>query len=221
MIIASSKADDSWFQEGGRDVRCLMTLLVHLRVLSVRRLRVMSHALRQTWALSTILWSSIVARGRRLITNGWQLRVGRTLSRHTDSLSHLPVDGSFARRATFVPALLVDVCSVALVICLALSLFLLLLRLPLFADLLELFGCSLLTMRLHCDVRVQVVESTVGLLAPIPATLVHALDLLVASAWSLVLLRTWNRYEGVDCRERVSSRRWALYGRDHCWCWRA
>lgn len=37
-----------------------------------------------------------------------------------------------------MPALLVDVCSVALVICLALSLFLLLLRLPLFADLLEL-----------------------------------------------------------------------------------
>jgi hypothetical protein len=49
----------------------------------------------------------------------------------------LSVDGGFTRRAAFVPALLINVCSVALVFCLALSLFLLLLGLPLFADLLE------------------------------------------------------------------------------------
>jgi hypothetical protein len=57
------------------------------------------------------------------------------------------------------------------------------------------FRCSLRTVRLHCDVRVQVVQSTVGLFASVPAALVHALNLLIAAARSLVLLRTWNGYK--------------------------
>jgi hypothetical protein len=150
--------------EGGRDVVYLMTLLVHLGVLSVGRLgvtaivtigtvvgavwgRILSHVLRQTRTLGAVLWSSIVARGRRLVPNGRQLRVRRTLSRHTDSLSHLPVDRSFARRASFVTAALLNVGSMTLVICLALSLFLLLLGFPLFTNLLEFY----VKVKLVCD----------------------------------------------------------------------
>ena len=57
------------------------------------------------------------------------------------------------------------------------------------------FRCSLRTVRLHCDVRVQVVQSAVCLFASIPAALVHAFNLLVAAARPLVLLRTWDGYK--------------------------
>jgi hypothetical protein len=57
------------------------------------------------------------------------------------------------------------------------------------------FWCSLGTVRLHCDVRVQMVQSAVSLFTSVPATLVHSLDLLVTSARSLVLLRTWDGYK--------------------------
>jgi hypothetical protein len=135
----------------------LVTLLVHLGVLSIWRLRVaaavtigtvvgvvvggriLSHALRQTWALCAVLRSSIVTRGRRLIPNGRQLRVRRTLAWHTNSLSHLPINRGFTRRTSFVDALLL-ISTVALIIGLALGLFFLLLRLPFFADFLKLCG---------------------------------------------------------------------------------
>jgi hypothetical protein len=52
--------------------------------------------------------------------------------------------------------------------------------------------------RLHRDVRVQVVQGSVRLLAAVPAALVHALNLLVASARALVLLGAGNGDEGVD-----------------------
>lgn len=52
--------------------------------------------------------------------------------------------------------------------------------------------------RLHRDVRVQVVESAIRLLAAVPAALVHALNLLVATTGPLVLLRTRDGNEGVD-----------------------
>lgn len=42
-------------------------------------------------------------------------------------------------------------------------------------------------MRLHRDMRVQVVEGSVGLLTAVPAAHVDSLDLLVASARALVL----------------------------------
>jgi hypothetical protein len=82
-----------------------MALLVHLRVLTVRRLgvaaavstgadmyvavwgRILSHALRQAWTLRAILRRRVVVGGRRLVPDGWQLRVGRPLSWDTDSLS--------------------------------------------------------------------------------------------------------------------------------------
>lgn len=49
-------------------------------------------------------------------------------------------------------------------------------------------GDSFLTMGLHGDMGIQVVQSTVGLFTTVPAALVHALNLLVTTTWSLVLL---------------------------------
>ena len=60
--------------------------------------------------------------------------------------------------------------------------------------------CSLLAMRLHGDVSIQMVQCTVGLFTAVPSTLVHALDLFISTSRSLVLLRAWNRYERVDLR---------------------
>lgn len=59
---------------------------------------------------------------------------------------------------------------------------------------------SLLAMRLHGDVSIQVVQCTVGLFAAVPATLVHALNFFISSPRSLVLLRAWNRDERVNLR---------------------
>jgi hypothetical protein len=47
------------------------------------------------------------------------------------------------------------------------------------------------------------VQGSVGLLAPVPATLVHALNLLVAPARSLVLLRAGDGHKRIDGRQRV------------------
>lgn len=131
-----------------------MALLVHLRVLSVRRLgvtavvtiwtvvcvaigsRILSHALRKTRTLSAVLGRGIVARGCGLIPNRRQLCMRRTLSWYTNGLSHLSVDRCFAWRTALVTLLCIG--SVALIVSLALSLFLLLLCLPFFANLLEL-----------------------------------------------------------------------------------
>ena len=55
------------------------------------------------------------------------------------------------------------------------------------------FGSAFLAVRLHGDMGVQVVKSAVSLLTPVPAALVHALDLFVPATGSLVLLRTGNR----------------------------
>ena len=57
------------------------------------------------------------------------------------------------------------------------------------------FGCSLLSVRLHRDVRVQMVESTISLLATVPSALVHALNFLITSSGSLVLLSARDRDE--------------------------
>lgn len=56
-------------------------------------------------------------------------------------------------------------------------------------------------MGLHRHVGVQVVESTVGLLTPVPAALVHTLNFLVPATRSLVLLRTGDWNERVDLDE--------------------
>lgn len=136
-----------------------MTLLVHLRVRSVGRLRVtaivtigtvvfvavwgsiLSHALRETWALRSVLRSGVVARRCRLVTDRRELGVRRGLSRDTNGLSHLTVDWSFTGRRTLVGTLLcID--PVTLIVSLALRLLLLFLCLPLFTDLLELYKAS-------------------------------------------------------------------------------
>lgn len=99
----------------------------------------------------------------------------------------------------------------SLLFSLALSLLLLLPLLPLFANLLKFFGSSLLAVRLHGDMRVEMVQSAVGLLASIPAALVHALDFLIASAGALVLLRAWDGHERVNLAgSLLRSRGWGL-----------
>lgn len=90
---------------------------------------------------------------------------------------------------------LLSVGTVSLFFSFALLLLLLLLCLPLFANFLELFGSSLLTMGLHSDVRIQMVQCSVSFLAAVPATLVHALDFFIPATRSLVLLRTRNGYK--------------------------
>lgn len=51
---------------------------------------------------------------------------------------------------------------------------------------------------------IEMVEGAVGLLAAVPAALVHPLDLFIAPSRSLVLLCTGDRYEGVDLLLRIS-----------------
>src|SRR4051812_15607906 len=87
-----------------------MTLLIHLWVLAVGRLRVtaavttrtvvgiavgviLSHSLREPRALRAVLGTRRVARHGRLVADRGQLVVAGWLARHPDGLSHLPVDG--------------------------------------------------------------------------------------------------------------------------------
>jgi hypothetical protein len=60
-------------------------------------------------------------------------------------------------------------------------------------------------MRLHRNVGVQVVQSAIGFFASVPAALVHALNFLISSAGSLVLLRAWNWHERVHRRQWVTA----------------
>lgn len=60
------------------------------------------------------------------------------------------------------------------------------------------FRGSLLAVRLHGDVCVEMVQSAIGLLTSIPAALVHALDFLIASTRALVLLSAGDRNERVN-----------------------
>lgn len=57
-------------------------------------------------------------------------------------------------------------------------------------------------MRLHRNMGIQVVECTIGFLATIPSALVHALNFFIATARTLMLLRTRNGDKGVDLRQR-------------------
>ena len=58
-------------------------------------------------------------------------------------------------------------------------------------------------MSLHCHMSVEMVQSAVGLLASVPATLVHALDFLVSSPRPLMLLSARNRNKRVDLESRI------------------
>jgi hypothetical protein len=53
-------------------------------------------------------------------------------------------------------------------------------------------------MRLHRDVRIQVIERAIGFLTPLPATLIHPLDLFKPSSRSLLLMCAGNGNERVD-----------------------
>ena len=59
-------------------------------------------------------------------------------------------------------------------------------------------------MRLHGNVGIEVVKSTVCLFAAIPSALVHPLNLLVASAGSLMLLCAGNRNKRIHLASAVS-----------------
>ena len=65
------------------------------------------------------------------------------------------------------------------------------------------FWGPLCAVRLHCDVRVEMVQRAIGLFASVPAAFVHALDFLVAPARALVLLRAGDGNKRVDGRQRV------------------
>lgn len=60
-------------------------------------------------------------------------------------------------------------------------------------------------MRLHRNVRIQMIESTVGFFTAVPATFIHALNFLVPPARSLVLLCARNRHKRIHGRQRMSS----------------
>ena len=59
------------------------------------------------------------------------------------------------------------------------------------------FRSALRTVRLHRDMRIEMVERAVGFLATVVSALVHALDLFVPPARSLVLLSTRDRNERI------------------------
>jgi hypothetical protein len=57
--------------------------------------------------------------------------------------------------------------------------------------------------RLHGDMRVQVIERAICLLTTLPTTLVHSFDFFISTAGALVLLGTGNGNEGIDLLEAV------------------
>jgi len=65
------------------------------------------------------------------------------------------------------------------------------------------FWSSLVSMRLHGNMRVQVIERAICLLTTLPTTLVHSLNFFISTPGALVLLGTRNGNEGIDLLERV------------------
>lgn len=65
------------------------------------------------------------------------------------------------------------------------------------------FRSPFLTVRLHSDVRIKMIQRSICFLASLPPTFVHALNLFIATTWTLVLLRAWNRDERVYLGQRV------------------
>jgi hypothetical protein len=65
-------------------------------------------------------------------------------------------------------------------------------------------------MRLHGDMRVQVIERAICLLTTLPTTLVHSFDFFISTAGALVLLGTGNGNEGIDLVEpyQIHDKRW-------------
>lgn len=88
--------------------------------------------------------------------------------------------------------------ALALVVGLALGVFLLLASFPFLPNLFEFLWSSFLAVRLHSNVSIEMVQSTICLFATVPAALIHSFDFLVAAAGSLMLLGTRDWDEGVD-----------------------
>jgi hypothetical protein len=63
------------------------------------------------------------------------------------------------------------------------------------------FWSSFVSVRLHGDMRVQVIERAICLLTTLPTTLVHSFDFFISTAGALVLLGTGNGNEGIDLLE--------------------
>lgn len=63
------------------------------------------------------------------------------------------------------------------------------------------FGCSLIAMRLHGDMRIKMVQCTICLFTTIPSTFVHTLNFFVTTTRTLVLLSTGNGNERVYLEE--------------------
>jgi hypothetical protein len=161
------------------------------------------------WLLSDRHWRGLVLSALG-IANGWQGNLWTTLR----------VGGWGAiLRITAILHLRLNRLTLTFFLCFACVLFLLLSGLPFFADFFELcdtgsvwpndvactggrgsqtFGRSLQTMRLHCDMGVQVIERAVRLLTTLVAALVHALYLLIPSARPFMLLCAWNGNKRVD-----------------------
>lgn len=66
-------------------------------------------------------------------------------------------------------------------------------------------GGSLLSMRLHRDMGVEMVQGPVSLLAAIPPAFVHALDFFIPPAGSLMLLgpRDWDKRVDLQAENHV------------------
>jgi len=186
-------------------------LLVHLLALPVRRVWVTRVHLAvallvQLFHPSGVLTGNLTA--GRCVTDGRQLRANaRRVALTRRSLSRIS--------GLAVDLIRLGGCTLSLLFSLALVVFLLLACLPLLSDLLEFFGCSLLSVRLHRDMRIQMVERAICFLASIPAAFVHAFDFFVATSGTLVLLGTGDRDERVDLRKRmrILAGTWSSRGR--------
>lgn len=58
-------------------------------------------------------------------------------------------------------------------------------------------------MRLHGDVGVEMIQCAISLLAAIPSTLIHALNLLITTSRTFVLLCAGNWDERINLPQRV------------------
>lgn len=58
-------------------------------------------------------------------------------------------------------------------------------------------GSSLCAMALHRHMGIEMIQSSIGFFATLPATLVHSLDFLISATGAFMLVRAWNWYERI------------------------
>lgn len=156
--------------------------------------RVVGVHVRSTVFRERLLRNASRARWRRvllgLVTYGRQLDSSRPWIRRRCAVGTLGI--------TILRGCLSCSLTLALFILLALGLFLLLTLLPFFPNFFEFFRSALLSVALHCDVSIQMIQRAIRLLAAIPSALIHALDLFVSPARPLVLLRSRDGNKRID-----------------------